>query len=267
MSKTLDLSELALGTALDANEFVLYYQPDFDPKTEEVSDLEAFLRWDHATVGLCDAVRFIAGIERSPELINRFDRWVLYTAMNQGDEFLAYSNVIKKISINVSSWLSGDELVASVSGALKATGFPAKSLSLECPWRMFAAYSAEIIPVMQQLDKMGCSLVMDGSPLEQECLDILKGVPVSTTKICYGALQQKVRDSGIDTAISLVKKLRRMKVTTIVVGVENDEHADLVSQVGCSLSQGNRFRSPLSSKNVLQLLDIINKTKDAYKLL
>lgn len=267
MGDDLDLSEASLAAALDAGEFVLYYQPDFDPKTEEVSDLEAFLRWNHNTRGLCNAASFIAGFERSKELISRIDQWVLNAAMTQGKRFLDDAHVIQTVSVNLSNWLSGDELVASVQAALKATRFPAKSLSLECPWRMFAAHSEKIIPVMHKLNDLGCTLVMDGSPLEQESLDILKGIPVTTSKICYAALRGKVDEAGVAAASVLIKRLRRMKVKVVVVGVENEEHAELAQQVGCSLSQGNRFKSPLSADHVLQLLDVIKKTKDAFKLL
>ena len=127
MSEPLDLSEATLSAALDAGEFVLYYQPDFDPKTGEVSSLEAFLRWNHSVQGLCDAGRFIAGFERSKQLISRVDQWVLHAAMKQGRVFLDDAKVIQTVSVNLSNWLSGDELVASVQDALKVTGFPAKS--------------------------------------------------------------------------------------------------------------------------------------------
>ena len=267
MSEPLDLSEATLSAALDAGEFVLYYQPDFDPRTEEVSSLEAFLRWNHSAQGLCDAARFIAGFERSKQLISRLDEWVLNAAMKQGRVFLDDAKVIQTVSVNLSNWLSGDELVASVQDALKVTGFPAKSLSLECPWRMFVAHSAEIVPVLRKLHVMGCTLVMDGSPLERDSINILKGVPVDTSKICYAALREKVEQEGISMASSLVKDLRRMKVKVVVVGVENEEHVELVHQAGCSLSQGNRFKSPLSPDHVLKLLSVIKKTKDAFKLL
>ena len=267
MSNALDLSEATLSSALDAGEFVLYYQPDFDPKTEEITGLEALLRWNHSTQGLCDAGRFIAGFERSKQLISRVDQWVLNAAMKQGRVFLDDAKVIKTISVNLSTWLSGDELIASVEDALNVTGFPAKSLSLECPWRMFVAHSAEILPVMHKLHALGCTLVVDGSPLEQDSIDILKGVPVDISKICYAALHGKVEEEGIRMASSLVKELRRMKVKIVVVGVENEEHVELVKKAGCSLSQGNRFKSPLSPDNVLKLLSVIRKTKDAFKLL
>ena len=132
---------------------------------------------------------------------------------------------------------------------------------------VFAAHSEVIIPVMRKLDAMGCIVVMDGSPLEQECLDILRGVPVSISKICFAALDEKVNEAGVGAASSLIRGWHRMDVKVVVVGVENDDHAELVRQTGCSLSQGHRFKSPLSADHVLQLLAVIKKTKDAFKIL
>lgn len=267
VSAELDLSEAGLSSALEAGEFVLYYQPDFDPDSEEVSSLEAFLRWNHEARGLCDARSFIAGFERSEALTARLDRWVLRSALTQGRQFLDDSEVIQCLSINLSNWLSGDELVSSVRDALSVTGFPAKALSLECPWRMFVAHQAEILPVMQQLGELGCQLAMDGSPLEAECLELLAGAPVSTSKVCYSALSEKVDSEGLAAASALIARLQGMGIKVVVVGVENEQHARLVHEAGCSLSQGNRFKSPLSPDHVSQLLGVIKKTKDAFRIL
>ncbi len=261
------LNESELAGALDREEFALYYQPNFDPRTEEVSGLEAFLRWNHPRQGLRDAGSFIAGVEHNPLLAQRVDQWVLNTAMREGRRFLEDGHVLKTLSINLSTWLGGDELVAMVAAALKSSGLQASYLSLECPWRMFAAHSAAILPTMRKLDGLGCSLVMDGSPLEQECLDILQGSPVRMAKVCYEALSGKLDEAGMDAAARLIKGLQGMGVKVVVVGIENEEHAELARQAGCYLSQGYRFKSPLSANHVRQLLAVIRRTRDAFSLL
>lgn len=67
---------LELWRALDANEFVLHYQPILSLADGELRGFEALIRWQHPTDGLRSPARFIAAAERSGA-IHAIGRWVL----------------------------------------------------------------------------------------------------------------------------------------------------------------------------------------------
>ncbi len=54
--KTKRIADEILG-GLERNEFVAYYQPQFDAKTLEIAGVEALARWNHPKDGHADARR------------------------------------------------------------------------------------------------------------------------------------------------------------------------------------------------------------------
>ncbi len=54
----IDLSK-DLSKALERNEFVVYYQPQMDLASNEISGVEALLRWIHPTRGMISPGIFI----------------------------------------------------------------------------------------------------------------------------------------------------------------------------------------------------------------
>lgn len=254
-------------SGLENDEFSAHYQPKFDPDSEEVVGLEALLRWDHPDEGFQEAGAFMPAVERSLELVEQVDAWVLNTTTRQGREWLDANHDFGTLYVNISAWHGGAELVDMVRSALKETGFPAQSLALECPWRMLAADSDAIAPTMRDLRTLGCTIVLDGSPLDQACLDVVGQTPVQVSKTCIKSFQDFATDHGIPALASVVKAWRKRGVEIISIGVEHDDQAELSHKAGCRLSQGHRFKSPLPAKEVTFLLKLIEKTKQALSLI
>ncbi len=71
--------EKHLRNALKNNEFLLYYQPQFDLEKDKISGFEALIRWDNTELGFVSPDRFI-GIAEETHLIIAIGEWVLKTA-------------------------------------------------------------------------------------------------------------------------------------------------------------------------------------------
>ena len=192
MTLTLDqatLPELVLS-GLEGGAFSAYFQPKFDPDSEEIVSLEALLRWRHPSAGFSEASWFMPAIERSENLVERVDAWVLSDTTRQGRTWLDNGLDFGFLNVNISAWHAGDRLIDMVRDALKSSGFPAKFLALECPWRMLASNGDAIAPTMRKLRKLGCSIVLDGNPLDQDCLNQVRQTPVQMSKVCIKFIQE-----------------------------------------------------------------------------
>jgi len=58
-----------LKTAIENNEFVLYYQPILDLKTNKTVKAEALIRWQHPKNGLISPAEFIEIAEQTNAII------------------------------------------------------------------------------------------------------------------------------------------------------------------------------------------------------
>lgn len=261
-----DLFEL-VQSGLEDGAFSVYFQPKFDPDSEEIASLEGLLRWRHPREGFREAGWFMPGVERSEELVKSVDRWVLNATAAQGRAWLDAGLPFGVLNVNISAWNAGAQLVEMVELALRDSGFPACFLALECPWRMLAADVDGVAPTMRTLHTMGCAIVLDGNPLDQECLGQVKKTPVQLSKVCIEYLQDFSRTHGIKALSALIKAWRREGVQIVSMGVEQEEEVDLSRQVGCRYSQGNRFKSPLPAGEITALLNMIDKTKRALTLI
>ena len=74
--------EKHLRTALDNEEFELYYQPIMDLKTNEIVGMEALIRWHNETLGQVPPDEFIS-IAEETGMILPIGHWVLKTALEQ----------------------------------------------------------------------------------------------------------------------------------------------------------------------------------------
>src|SRR6185295_18839052 len=73
-------SEMRQGLA--AGQFVVFYQPIFEARTQSITGVEALLRWCHPTRGMVSPAEFIPVAEESG-LIVQLTRFVLECSCDQ----------------------------------------------------------------------------------------------------------------------------------------------------------------------------------------
>ncbi|MBF0128852.1 MAG: EAL domain-containing protein [Alphaproteobacteria bacterium] len=259
-----DSLDASVRDAVEKGDFALHFQPMFNGTGEDVTGLEAFLRWNVEGVGVQKAAAFLPDLERQPELMALVDQWVLETAVQQGREWLDRGYAFAKLFVNISTWTSADVLKRMVAEALEKGNFPAKLLVLECPWRLMAIGAEHVFSAMAGVKKLGCSFVLDGGPLDLECLGIMTGGPIKTLKICCQHLRELSAAEGPRSVSALIRAWERQGISVITMGVEDDEDSKLARSVGCRYVQGNGFKSPLSASDASSLLGLIKVAKTAF---
>lgn len=254
-------------SGLESETFSAYYQPKFDPDSEDIVGLEALLRWLHPSAGFLEAGQFMGKVERSEALAQNVDAWVLRATTRQARSWLDEGFQFGLLNVNISAWRGGAQLVKMVDTALQDSGLPAKSLALECPWRMLAVDGEAITATMRDLRRLGCVIVLDGNPLDQACLEVVRQTPVQMSKVCIEHFQEIEQNNGMRALTTLVKNWRKNGVEVVSMGVEHEGQVALSHKAGCQLSQGNRFKSPLPADEISYLLKILGQAKRALSFI
>ena len=170
-----------LRTALDKNQFILYYQPIIN-NTDTIIGIEALIRWQHPQKGLLFPNQFIKMTEDSG-LIIPIGKWVLKTACIQTK---TWQNIEPDlfVTINLSSRQFMDPtLVDSIMRILESTGLSPSSLKLEINENSVTINPELCITKMKILRKKGIIFSIDDFGGGSTYLSYLKHFPIDILKI------------------------------------------------------------------------------------
>ncbi|ODN66086.1 two-component system response regulator [Methylophaga muralis] len=255
-------TEQDLRQALKRNEFLLFYQPQIDVKTQRIIGFEALLRWLHPVKGLLGPLTFIDVAEKT-SLIIAIGEWVLNQACLQTYQWQQQFNNNWRVSVNLSAMQFNQQLLLEQVGrSLQASGLPAASLELEITETAMLKDIMETIPLLTALKEMGVGLAIDDFGTGYSSLSYLKNFPINTLKIDKSFVDEIV-DNPKDAAIArtIVQLAENLGLRTIAEGVETLEQVEMLTTMGCQELQGYYFSKPLPVGEVERLLANGNELK------
>jgi diguanylate cyclase (GGDEF)-like protein/PAS domain S-box-containing protein len=241
--------------ALENNEFLLYYQPKVDLRTDEVVGVEALIRWKHPDRGLLTPALFLPAVEHDILEID-IGKWVIKTALQQSQSWLSSGHDIS-ISVNISPLhLQHGDFISELKDTIEQfPNFKPESLEFEI-LESSALKDIELVSsVMKDCEQLGVRFSIDDFGTGYSSLTYLKRLPAKYLKID----QSFVRDMLIDTddkaiiqGIIELSKVFNLKV--IAEGVETPEHGKLLLSLGSYIAQGYGIAKPMPASDILKWL-------------
>jgi diguanylate cyclase (GGDEF)-like protein len=249
--------ESDLISALDNEEFLLYYQPIIRLQTGEIAGFEALVRWQQKDRGFVLPSTFIPAAEETG-LIMPLGQWIFREACRQlhtwHNMFPDYSGLT--MSINLSNrQFSQTDLVRQIQSVIEETGVKGDSIRLEITESMVMGDVDAAIDLMLRLKSLDLKLGIDDFGTGYSSLSYLHRFPMDTLKVdksFVGRLEDSDEDRAIiHTILTLGQKLG---MEVVAEGVETLEQINLLKAEGCDYGQGYYFAKPLPSEAAQELL-------------
>jgi EAL domain-containing protein (putative c-di-GMP-specific phosphodiesterase class I) len=245
--------ETELRCAIEAEELTLAYQPLIDLDTGRVAGFEALARWQHDG-GPISPSEFIPVAEESG-LIVQLGRWALETATRTLADWdrQAGTTLPLNISVNMSPiQISRDDVASAVSGALAGAGISGKRLTIELTEGAIIHDPDRVAKALSALKMFDVRIAMDDFGTGFTSLASLQKLPIDVLKIDQSFVSAMLAD-GDSTAIvrAILSLARALGMETTAEGIDSEDLAELLAELGCTYGQGYHFSPALPADEAL----------------
>ncbi len=250
--------EKKMSKALKNQNFVMYYQPQYDTNTRELRGVEALVRWCDEDGKLVSPETFIPIAEKNGSILLLGD-WIIEECLSDLSRWKEKHNNMQDflLSINVSSiQFKNKNFVKYLISIIKKYGISPTNVELEITESVFIDNMEEIIHKMKLLKDFGIRFSMDDFGTGFSSLSYLRELPIDTLKIDKSFIDDVVTDGSTRTiAESIIDLSKKLGFDTIAEGVEQEVQYSLLKNIGCENIQGFYLGKPMKFEEIDALLD------------
>lgn len=249
-------SDIPLGMA--NREFVAYYQPKVNSRTNSLCGAEALVRWIR-NGELIPPGKFIPIME-TKDMMCDMDFYMLRRVCEDISAWIEKGMVPPTISVNFSRRnLSNANLAADIDAVVQEYHVPKKMIEIEITETIDEFPISVLKGFVDDLHRLGYKVAVDDFGNGSSSLSLLREVTFDTLKIDKGFVD---RAYAKDLAIlsHMIKLAKAIGVETLAEGVEHKEQVDNLLSLGCEIIQGYYFDKPLPKESFERR--IINRRYD-----
>ena len=242
--------------ALSNNRITYYLQPQVDIETGKIIGAEALTRWIDKDGSLIPPNSFIPALEESGFVVT-LDKYVwqgvaiwLRMRLDQGLRVVPISLNVSRVDI-----LACD--VAEHMSSLAAQyNLPPELMRIEITETAYTGESEAVDRLTAELHNRGFSTYMDDFGTGQSTLAMLKNVNVDVIKLDRTFVPDgKTDERSAQIVSSMLGMAQSLKLPVVVEGIETNEQATLLRQMGARYAQGFLYYRPMPAADFEALLD------------
>ena len=237
--------EAKMQDALDAGEFIIYYQPKINLDEFCISGAEALVRWND-NGEIIPPMEFIPLFERNGFICN-VDFFVLDSVCQSIRKWLDEGLDVVPISVNFSKvHLANENFANEIVQKVKKYRVPTKYVEVEFTESASMEDTTLLTQAVDILKSYGIASSMDDFGTGSSSLSLLTSLPVDVIKIDKSLLEADAVSERERVIVSnVVRMVQDLDIDVIMEGVETVEQVDFLKQVHCNLAQGFLFDKPL----------------------
>ncbi|MBP5553833.1 MAG: EAL domain-containing protein [Lachnospiraceae bacterium] len=235
--------------ALTNQEFLVYYQPKYDPVSGIMKGTEALIRWQSPVLGFVSPGKFIPIFEHNG-FITEIDHYMLeHVAMDQ-KKWLDQGIECVPISVNISrAHFIESDLAEQIRDTVDKTGAPRNLIEIELTESAFFDDKNTLIKTISKLKEYGFAVSMDDFGSGYSSLNSLKDMPLDILKLDAEFFRGEDQgERGKIVVSETIKLARSLNMRTVAEGVEIKEQVDFLAEQGCDMIQGFYYAKPMPSE-------------------
>jgi len=251
-----------LRTALEEQQFELYYQPQVDASNGSVVGMESLIRWFHPEDGMVSPLDFIPVAEEMGMIVP-IGEWVLNEACHSASEWISAGHSGLRVSVNVSAKQFLDPgFKTSIISALKSSGLDPRCLVLEITESMLMGDIDQLAVLLQDIKKLGVSFSLDDFGTGYSSLSYLKKFPIDELKIDRSFLLEVPANNDDNSIVrAIIAMANSLGQKVVAEGVEDDKQLEFLRQHNCDTIQGFYFSKPLNRADFTSYLSSNTRRK------
>lgn len=239
--------ENALREAVLLKQFVVYYQPQIDLKTNALIGLEALVRWSHPSEGILAPGKFIA-IAEETRLIIDIGSFVLEQACEDIISLHQAQLFKGTVSVNVSGvQIEYSDFLKTLQEIISTTGVSAEILEMEITESFIMNDPEKWIALLNDMRRLGVKIAIDDFGTGHSSLSYLRKLPIDKLKVDMSFVRDIPHHEDACAIVnSIISLARNMKIETLAEGIETKEQEVYLKEHHCDGAQGYLYAKPMS---------------------
>ncbi len=237
-----------LRASFEARRLFVVYQPQIDLIEQRVIGAEALLRWRNEDGRFVPPDQFIPLAEQSGLIIS-IGEFVLRTACHQAKRLREMGFMDFRIAVNISlAQFRHAQFIPTLQAAMRDAELPGEALELEITESMAMEDVDMVLAVLADIRATGASVAIDDFGTGFSSLSQLRQLQVERLKIDRAFVQEAQSSSAGSSIAAMVVNLgRTLGMRVLAEGIETEEQARLLHDLGCHEGQGYLYARPMPS--------------------
>lgn len=235
-----------LRQAIEHETIEVYYQPIVKLGSRELKSFEALARWYHPKRGWVSPGVFVPAAEESL-CVDALGALVLKKAIAELSRWRAANDEELQLSVNISNqqlWQS--DFITLVTDLLDENSIPHGTLTLEVTESVALTDLTGAVEKLKKLRECGVKIALDDFGTGYSSLSYLHELPVDILKVDRSFVQRGDTEQGASLLRAIAAMADSLGISVVAEGIETEEQARQVTDMGFCYGQGYLFAHPMS---------------------
>lgn len=255
------MAESELSDAIDDSQFELYYQPIISLTTNNITGIEALIRWNHPEGELITPYEIMPIAEKT-NLIKKLGEFIIDSACLQLDNLTQeLPNIFTNdpdffVSVNLSAkQFIYPDFLEQVKISVESHKVSPAHIMFEITENVLMDDPEKAKLVLDDFKQQGFRIAIDDYGKGISSMSYLHSFPINTIKIDRSFIESIHKNTTSMVVVQAIIGLAKaIGLKIIAEGVETEEQLKSVKQMGCDQAQGYYIHKPMPFADMIALL-------------